>query len=78
MIEGKLPANRIIKRIRRVYLRVHYASDVLAGFLIGLIWLLVSLAVIDGIEEYFLTAAKYGYLPPADLTPGGDKQVKVA
>ena len=62
----------------RVYLRVHYASDVLAGFLIGLIWLLVSLAVIDGIEEYFLTAAKYGYLAPADLTPGWDKQVKVA
>jgi len=36
----------------RVYLRVHYASDVLAGFIIGLLWLLISLSVLKGIEEY--------------------------
>ena len=36
----------------RVYLRVHYASDVLAGFIIGLIWLLISLSVLNGLEKY--------------------------
>lgn len=36
----------------RVYLRVHYASDVLAGFVIGLLWLLISLAVLGRIEQF--------------------------
>ena len=36
----------------RIYLRVHYASDVMAGFIIGLLWLLISLAVLAGVEEY--------------------------
>lgn len=36
----------------RVYLRVHYASDVLAGFIIGLLWLLISLSVLKSIEKY--------------------------
>ena len=36
----------------RVYLRVHYASDVLAGFIIGILWLLISLSVLNGIEKY--------------------------
>lgn len=36
----------------RIYLRVHYASDVIAGFIIGLIWLLISLLVIGKAEEY--------------------------
>lgn len=36
----------------RVYLRVHYASDVLGGFIIGLLWLLISLAVIKWLEAY--------------------------
>ncbi|MEP7372183.1 MAG: phosphatase PAP2 family protein [Chitinophagaceae bacterium] len=36
----------------RVYLRVHYASDVLAGFIIGMIWLLISLSVLKKIEKY--------------------------
>ncbi len=37
----------------RVYLRVHYASDVLAGFIIGLLWLYVSLAVLNRTEAWF-------------------------
>jgi len=36
----------------RVYLRVHYASDVLGGFIIGLLWLLISLAMIKWLEGY--------------------------
>jgi len=36
----------------RVYLRVHYASDVLAGFSLGLIWLVISLWTMRRIEKY--------------------------
>jgi len=36
----------------RVYLRVHYASDVAAGFIIGLLWLLISLAALKWLESY--------------------------
>lgn len=36
----------------RVYLRVHYASDVLAGYAMGFLWLFISLAVIRKLEEY--------------------------
>ena len=36
----------------RVYLRVHYASDVAAGFIIGSLWLIVSLFVLKWLETY--------------------------
>lgn len=36
----------------RVYLRVHYASDVAAGYIVGSLWLLVSLDLLKRIEEY--------------------------
>ena len=36
----------------RVYLRVHYASDVAVGYVAGLLWLLLSLHVLKAIEEY--------------------------
>jgi undecaprenyl-diphosphatase len=36
----------------RIYLRVHYASDVIAGFIIGLLWLLISMAVLANLEVY--------------------------
>ena len=35
----------------RVYLRVHYMSDVLAGFIIGVLWLFIALAVINRFEN---------------------------
>jgi membrane-associated phospholipid phosphatase len=38
--------------ISRVYLRVHYASDVLAGFCVGLMWLFLSLWILRKIENY--------------------------
>lgn len=36
----------------RIYLRVHYASDVLGGFIIGSFWLLISLSIIKWLEGY--------------------------
>lgn len=38
--------------VSRVYLRVHYASDVLAGFCVGLMWLLLSLWILKKIEIF--------------------------
>ena len=36
----------------RIYLRVHYASDVIAGHIIGLGWLLTSLKVLEKLEVF--------------------------
>jgi undecaprenyl-diphosphatase len=36
----------------RIYLRYHYATDVLAGFCLGLMWLVISISVITRIEKY--------------------------
>ncbi len=38
--------------LSRVYLRVHYASDVLAGFCVGILWLIMSLWILMKIEKY--------------------------
>lgn len=35
----------------RIYLRVHYATDVAAGFSLGMIWLVISLYGLDMIEK---------------------------
>jgi undecaprenyl-diphosphatase len=49
---GLLILVMILIGFSRVYLRVHYASDVLAGFIIGLLWLWISLFVINSLEQY--------------------------
>ncbi|MEO5563139.1 MAG: phosphatase PAP2 family protein [Chitinophagaceae bacterium] len=36
----------------RVYLRVHYASDVAVGYIVGLVWLLIALDLLKRIEDY--------------------------
>ena len=36
----------------RVYLRVHYASDVIAGFCVGFIWLVLTIWFLNQIEAY--------------------------
>ena len=38
--------------ISRVYLRVHYASDVIAGFCMGVIWLTIAIKTLNRIEAY--------------------------
>ena len=42
----------IVIGISRVYLKVHYASDVLAGFCVGFSWLLLSIWVLSKVEKY--------------------------
>jgi undecaprenyl-diphosphatase len=37
--------------LSRIYLRVHFASDVIAGFCVGLIWLVLSLTILNRIER---------------------------
>lgn len=36
----------------RIYLRVHYASDVLAGFAIGFLWLVFSIWALNRMEKF--------------------------
>ncbi|MEO7982500.1 MAG: phosphatase PAP2 family protein [Bacteroidota bacterium] len=36
----------------RIYLRVHYMSDVISGYVIGLLWLYISLTVLNEAENY--------------------------
>lgn len=38
--------------LSRIYLRVHYASDVIAGFSMGILWLVFSLWVLRQLEKY--------------------------
>ena len=36
----------------RIYLRVHYASDVLAGYCIGFLWLVFAIWLLNRLEKY--------------------------
>lgn len=42
----------ILIGLSRIYLRRHYYSDVMAGFAMGFLWLVISLKVIRRIEKY--------------------------
>jgi membrane-associated phospholipid phosphatase len=53
----------------RVYLRVHYASDVAVGFTIGLCWLIISLDLLKRIETF---NKQQGILPPQPVFAKGD------
>jgi membrane-associated phospholipid phosphatase len=37
--------------LSRIYLRVHYASDVIAGFCIGIMWLFISVIILNKMER---------------------------
>lgn len=47
-----LTALIIVIGFSRVYLRVHYASDVLAGFCVGIIWLLFTIWLLRRMEKF--------------------------
>lgn len=49
--------------VSRIYLRVHYTSDVLAGFAMGIIWLVVSLWVMSKIEKITQREVKLNSVP---------------
>lgn len=38
--------------LSRIYLRVHYASDVIGGFCAGIIWLIISMVLVARVEAY--------------------------
>lgn len=42
----------IVIGLTRVYLRVHYASDVIAGYCIGFLWLVFAIWFLNKIEKY--------------------------
>lgn len=38
--------------LSRIYLHVHYVSDVLAGYCIGVLWLVISIMALSRVEKY--------------------------
>ena len=44
----------ILIGLSRVYLRVHYTTDVLAGFSIGFLWLIACLTIVEKAESGFI------------------------
>lgn len=42
----------IIIGLSRIYLRVHYATDVIAGFCVGFLWLVFAIAVLNRLEDF--------------------------
>ena len=46
-----LTCTMLLVGLSRIYLRVHYASDVIAGFCMGFMWMVISLTVLHFIEK---------------------------
>jgi membrane-associated phospholipid phosphatase len=42
----------LIVGFSRVYLRVHYATDVIAGFCVGFLWLVFAISMLNRMERY--------------------------
>ncbi|WP_026902446.1 phosphatase PAP2 family protein [Pedobacter glucosidilyticus] len=38
--------------LSRIYLRVHYTSDVIAGFCAGVLWLWLAIKILNGVENF--------------------------
>jgi undecaprenyl-diphosphatase len=53
--------------ISRVYLRVHYASDVIAGLCMGVIWLTIAIHVLNRIELYSKREINPAINQPAEI-----------
>ena len=51
VLTGLLVLLILLIGLTRVYLRVHYATDVLAGFVAGAVWLLVAIPLLRGVEK---------------------------
>ena len=49
----------------RIYLRVHYASDVIAGFCVGLLWLVICVWTLNKLEKYSMQKLNPVVQPPS-------------
>ena len=51
VVIGLLLVTTLMVGSSRIYLRVHYATDVLAGFSLGVMWLVISIWLLNKIEK---------------------------
>lgn len=47
--------------LSRIYLKVHYATDVLAGYAMGFLWLLLSVTLMRRLERAYFSGQKRSY-----------------